>query len=132
MKWILALSLSISMLMADYTAEPVTPKLIASKIKIIDIRTPSEWAETGMIKGSIPITFFDEKGNYDMENFLNELNKHVKKGEKFAMICRSGSRSQLVGRHLGTQMGYDVIDLQGGILRAMQSHIPLTPYKSQK
>lgn len=132
MKWLLSLAFSISMLMADYTAEPLTSKLLASNIKIIDIRTPSEWAETGIVKGSIPIMFFDERGNYDLANFVKELDKNVKKGEKFALICRTGSRTQLLGRHLGTQMGYNVVDLQGGILRAIKINLPIVPYTPKK
>jgi len=132
MKWLLALTLSLSSLMADYTAEPISDKLMSTKIKIIDIRTPSEWAETGLVKGSIPIMFFDERGSYDLANFTHELNKHVKKGEKFALICRTGSRTQLVGQHLGTQMGYNVVDLKGGIMYAMRIKIPLVPYTPKK
>jgi rhodanese-related sulfurtransferase len=116
-------------LMAEYVAQPIDQKLIDSKIKIIDIRTPGEWKETGMIKGSLPIMFFDEEGNYNVETFLGKLNKAVKKGEKFALICNSGSRTQVVGNFLGKQQGYNVIDLQGGIQYAISRKFPLEPYK---
>ncbi|HLD24104.1 MAG TPA: rhodanese-like domain-containing protein [Sulfuricurvum sp.] len=116
-------------LMADYIAQPIDQKLIDSKIKIIDIRTPNEWKTTGLIKGSHPIMFFDEQGNYNVETFLGKLNKVVKKGEKFALICNSGNRTQIVGNFLGKQQGYNVIDLQGGIQYAIGKKIPLEPYK---
>lgn len=45
--------------MAEYTHQPIDQKLVDSKIKIIDIRTPSEWKTTGIVKGSFPIMFFD-------------------------------------------------------------------------
>lgn len=115
-------------LMADYIAQPIDQKLIDSKIKIIDIRTPSEWKTTGLLKGSIPITFFDEQGNYNAEAFLGQLNKVVKKGERFALICNSGNRTQVVGNFLGKQLGYNIIDLQGGIQYAIGKKIPLHPY----
>lgn len=132
MKWFLSLFLLTHTIMADYTAQPIDQKLVNSKIKIIDIRTPGEWQSTGLIKGSIPIMFFDERGDYNMEAFLGELNKNIKKGERFALICNSGSRTQIVGTHLGQKMGYNVIDLKGGIQYAIAKKIPLQPYKSKR
>jgi len=125
----IAILLLATTLMADYSAQPIDKKLIDSKIKIIDIRTPSEWKTTGLVKGSYPIMFFDEQGNYNVESFLGKLNKVVKKGEKFALICNSGNRTQIVGNFLGKQQGYNVIDLQGGIQYAIGKKMPLEPYK---
>lgn len=127
----IAILLLATTLMADYSAQPIDKKLIDSKIKIIDIRTPSEWKTTGLVKGSYPIMFFDEQGNYNVESFLGKLNKVVKKGEKFALICNSGNRTQIVGNFLGKQQGYNVIDLQGGIQYAIGKKIPLEPYKAK-
>ncbi|WP_310439526.1 rhodanese-like domain-containing protein [Sulfuricurvum sp.] len=125
----LSLLLTLTTLSADYIRQPIDQKIIDSKIKIIDIRTPLEWKTTGLVKGSIPIMFFDEKGNYNAEVFVGELNKVVKKGEKFALICNSGNRTQVVGNFLGKQLGYNVIDLQGGIQYAISKKMPLEPYK---
>lgn len=125
----LSLLIAFTALTADYIQQPIDQKLIDSKIKIIDIRTPSEWKTTGLIKGAYPIMFFDEKGNYNTEIFLGALNKVVKKGEKFALICNSGNRTQVVGNFLGKQLGYNVIDLQGGIQYAISKKMPLEPYK---
>ena len=126
---LLSLLLAITTLSADYMRQPIDQKLIDSKIKIIDIRTPGEWKTTGIVKGSYPIMFFDEHGNYNVETFLGNLNKVVKKGEKFALICNSGNRTQTVGTFLGKQLGYNVIDLQGGIQYAIGKKIPLEPYQ---
>lgn len=128
-KWLLLLALATTSAFAEYSVQPIDTKLVASKIKIIDIRTPSEWKTTGLVKGSIPIMFFDEQGNYDLNSFISQLNKKVKKGEKFALICNSGNRTSVLGKHLGTQMGYNVIDLSGGIQYAIAKKIPLEPYK---
>lgn len=130
-KLLLSLLLATASLMADYTAQPIDQKLFDSKIKIIDIRTPDEWKTTGLVKGSIPIMFFNEQGNYDIDAFLTELNKKVKKGERFALICASGSRTQILGTHLGNNMGYRVIDLQGGIQYAIAKKIPIESYKTK-
>ena len=129
MKWVLSLLFLVNALIADYTAQPIDQKLVNSKIKIIDIRTPGEWIHTGIVKGSIPIMFFDERGNYNLEEFLDELNKHIKPGERFALICDTGSRTKVVGVPLGQEMGYNVIDLKGGIQYAIVKKIPIEVYK---
>lgn len=126
---LISLFLAITTLSAEYIRQPIDHKLVESKIKIIDIRTPGEWKTTGLVKGSIPIMFFDEQGNYNIDDFLGKLNKVVKKGEKFALICNSGNRTQTVGTFLGKQLDYNVIDLQGGIQYAIGKKIPLEPYK---
>lgn len=97
--------------------------------KVIDIRTPSEWVQTGIVKGSYTIMFFDEKGQYDIDTFLNELNKVVKKGEEFVLICRTGSRTTMVSQFLSDKLGYNVINLQGGIIHLMSQGYQTTPYK---
>lgn len=129
MKWVLSLLSLVSALMADYTAQPIDQKLLDSKIKIIDIRTPGEWVHTGLVKGSIPIMFFDERGNYNLDVFLDELHKNIKPGERFALICDTGNRTKIVGIPLGQEMGYNVIDLKGGIQYAIAKKIPLEPYQ---
>ncbi|MDD3770998.1 MAG: rhodanese-like domain-containing protein, partial [Sulfuricurvum sp.] len=91
--WILSIIFLGTLLSADYIRQPIDQKLVDSKIKIVDIRTPGEWKTTGLVKGSIPIMFFDEQGNYNVEAFLGQLNRHVKPNEKFALICNSGSRT---------------------------------------
>lgn len=128
MKWFFALLLFTAVMMADYTAQPLDNKLYETKIKIIDIRTPGEWQKTGIVKGSIPIMFFDERGNYNVEMFLNELNNNIKPGERFALICDTGNRTKVLGMPLGKEMGYNVIDLKGGIQYAIAKKIPLEAY----
>lgn len=127
--WLYSFLLLGTLLSAEYLRQPIDKKLIDSKTKIIDIRTPGEWKTTGLVKGSIPIMFFDEQGNYNVDAFLGELNKYVKKNERFALICNSGNRTQVVGKFLGNQLGYSVIDLQGGIQYAIRKKMPLVPYK---
>ena len=129
MKLFLSLHLLTGVMMADYMVQPLDKKLLDSKVKIIDIRTPGEWQKTGLVKGSIPIMFFDERGNYNLEIFLDELNKNIKPGERFALICDTGSRTKVVGIPLGEEMGYNVIDIKGGIQAAILKKIPIEAYK---
>ncbi len=114
-------------MLAGVKTANVTPQLVQSGIKIVDIRTEPEWVQTGIVKGSIPITFFDERGSYDAQKFLDALSGHVKKGEEFALICRTGSRTAAISEFIGKQ-GYDVINLKGGVMSLMQQGFELTPY----
>jgi len=99
----------------------LSPKMLQDKIDknivLIDIRTPPEWKELGVVPTSKKIMFFDEKGNYDVQSWLNEFSKYVKdKNQDFVLICRSGNRTSLVGEFLSKQMGYEnVFHLEHGI-----------------
>jgi len=107
----------------------LTKSLYKSDIKIIDIRTEPEWKQTGIVKGSYTITFFDEKGNYDVKDFLSKLNKIVSPQERFGLICRTGNRTTTVTKLL-KEIGYkNVINLQGGVTKASRNGIPFEPYK---
>ncbi len=128
-KIIFALVLLSLSLFAQVKQEFASQKLLDSKIKIIDIRTPSEWRETGLLKGSIPIMFFNERGQYDIDAFLSKLNQYIKKDEEFALICRTGSRSSMLAPFLDTELGYKVINLRGGILYAIGNKLPIEVYK---
>ncbi len=104
-------------------------EFVQKDIKIIDIRTPSEWKETGIVKDSYTIMFFNEKGAYDVDDFLAQLNKVVKKDEQFALICRTGSRTSMIAQFLSKELGYDVINLTSGIMKMIKDGYKTTPYK---
>ncbi|MCJ7764426.1 MAG: rhodanese-like domain-containing protein, partial [Thiovulaceae bacterium] len=72
-----------------------------------------------------------EQGQYDMEKFLAELNAKVDTKKEFAMICRSGSRTRIVGRFLSDKLGYKIIDIQGGMLDAKHRNMLIVPYKGK-
>ena len=72
--------------------------LISKAIPLIDIRTPDEWLDTGVIKGSHLITFYDENGNFNSKEWLFKLQKFVGEGDPLIIICRSGRRSNLVSK----------------------------------
>ena len=116
-KILFGLLLLATSLFAELKHEWATEKFLQKNIKVIDIRTPAEWRETGIVKGSSTIMFFDEEGNYDVEKFLKALDKVVKKDEQFSLICRVGSRTGMVSEFLSKDMGYKVINLKGGIMK---------------
>jgi rhodanese-related sulfurtransferase len=120
--------LSIS-LFATVTHEYPSNKLIDSAIPIVDIRTPEEWKETGIIKDSITIMFFNQKGAYNVKKFLNQLNEKVDTKKPFILVCRTGSRTRMVSDFLSKEFGYDVIDFKGGIMYMKKNNMPTVPYK---
>ena len=93
-------------------------KLQAQNTPVIDIRTPAEWKETGVIPGSHKIMFFDEGGNYDVQKFLDALHKIAPdKSKPIILVCRTASRTKIVGDFLSRQVGYkDVKELKGGVM----------------
>ncbi len=128
-KVIFTLLLLATSLMAELTQVWATPEFADKNIKIIDIRTPAEWKETGIVKGSYTIMFFDEKGNFNVKTFLKQLNMAVKKDEQFALLCRVGSRTGMVSEFLSEKLGYKVINLKGGIMKMIHDGYKTVPYK---
>lgn len=92
-------------------------KKIDENVVVIDIRTPPEWVQTGVIPTSKKLMFFDQNGNYDVEKWLQEFTSHVKdKNQAFVLVCRSGNRTGMVGNFLSQKLGYkNVFHLQNGI-----------------
>ena len=119
LKKILLVSLFIGSLMADFTT--LTTKQVQNAIKhgvvVIDIRTLDEYKEYGTIKGSHKLTFFDEKGAYNIEKWMNNFTKIVTtQDQPFILVCAHANRSKVVGKFLNEQVKYkNVQELQGGI-----------------
>ena len=116
-----------SFLFADLRNVEVDEAVVKSGITVVDIRTKPEWANTGVVKGAVLLTFFDEQGRYDVDAFLKELDKHVSKDKEFALICRTGSRTSAVSDLLSKQ-GYKVVNLRGGMKLLLQKGYVPTPY----
>ena len=116
-------------LMAELHQVWATPQFVENNMKIIDIRTPAEWRETGIVKGSYTIMFFDEKGNFNITTFLKQLDMAVNKDEPFALICRIGSRTGMVSEFLSERLGYKVTNLKGGIMKMIHEGYKTVPYQ---
>jgi rhodanese-related sulfurtransferase len=92
-------------------------KQIDKNVIVIDIRTPPEWKQLGLIPTSQTIMFFDERGNYNIPSWLKQFSKLVKdKKQPFVLVCRSGNRTGMVGEFLSTKLQYkNVFHLKHGI-----------------
>jgi len=84
---------------------------------VIDIRTPQEWQQTGIISGSHPVMFFDRNGKYDAEKWLAEVKKlQTSPDQEIILVCRSGGRSGKAGNFLTNQLNMShVSHLSNGI-----------------
>ena len=95
--------------------ETLTRTFLTKGIPIIDIRTEKEWQEMGTVPGSHLITFYKEDKSFDEAVFLKQLQTIVSKDDIFAILCRSGNRSNRVSRFLSSKGFTHVINLAGGI-----------------
>ena len=103
-----------------------------NKIKIIDIRTESEWKKMGIIKDAYLITFFPEDNEYNPKFFIKDLNKVVEKDEQFAIISNTASRTKLVSNFLGKKHNYNVVNLIGGMTKLIEDGYKVESYDLNK
>ena len=96
--------------------------LMESGVPLIDIRTKREWYETGVIKKSNLLTFFDKDGNSNVKKWMLELEKIASKKDPVIIICRSGRRSRIVSNFLDQEANYsNVYHATNGILSWIDS-----------
>ncbi len=72
---------------------------------IVDIRRPDEWRETGVIAGSHLITAFDDSGRL-RGDFPARFSALAGPDDEVVIICRTGNRTDVLGRMLAEQVGY--------------------------
>ena len=96
--------------------------LMNNDVSIIDIRRADEWRNTGVIKQSSLITFFDKQGNHNKEEWMTQLKKIVNENDPVIIICRSGKRSGIVSKFLDEQANYtNVYNASGGMVSWVNS-----------
>ena len=117
-KIIFLILLSVSFVFAEFNAidDNELIKMQKDGVVIVDIRTPKEWKERGIIKGAKTIEFFKSDGSIDFIAFMREFTKYVKNSKQpFILYCAHANRSKVAGR-LFDQLGVkNVYELKGGI-----------------
>lgn len=99
--------------------------LLDQGVKLIDIRRPEEWKETGVVKGSHLVTAFGPDGRL-VKDFADKFTALVKPDEKFAMICRTGSRTGYLSYFLSEKQGYSGIqNVKSGITQWIAEKRPV-------
>ncbi len=95
------------------TAAEAHRLLSAGRIRLIDIRRPSEWRATGVAAGAVAITM-----HQGVSQFLNTLNQRGLTGatQPIALICAHGVRSRWLRGQLLRRGITNVIDVTDGTL----------------
>lgn len=91
-------------------------RIQSKSVVLVDVRTPKEYAE-GHLQGATNVTWGD-----DFEKQWNAAG--IKKRFTVAVYCRSGRRSKAAAKEL-VKMGYNVIDLDGGIMAWQKAGKPV-------
>lgn len=96
---------------AKMTATQAHDAALAGDIILVDIRTPEEWAETGIGEGAIPL-------DMRTDDFVRKLIalREANPSTPIAMICRTGNRSQFVVSALAGQGFPGLVDVSEGMV----------------
>ena len=78
-------------------------------VPVVDVRLLEEWIDTGVVPGSLKMTFFDEKGGYDAKAWLKGLDQVASRDDPLILICHTGVRSRVIANWLSNGMGYDTV-----------------------
>lgn len=93
---------------------------------LVDIRRAEEWRLTGIVEGSVLLTFFTADGSSNPENWLKQLNALVPAEKSIALICRSGYRTGLICEYLIEVCSRpEVFNLTEGILGWLANEYPV-------
>ena len=90
-------------------------KLSNVNIPIVDVRRSSEWDQTGVIPNSILLTFFDEEGNYNFDEWYEKLQLEINVTDPIILICRSGYRSKIVANMMDKEFNTTIYNAQSGM-----------------
>ena len=90
-------------------------ELSKTNIPIVDVRSSSEWDQTGVIPTSILLTFFDKEGNYDLDKWYEKLLLEIEQGEPIILICRSGNRSRIIAEMMDKEFDNIIYNAKRGI-----------------
>jgi rhodanese-related sulfurtransferase len=102
-------------------------QLLSRGVPLIDIRTPQEWRQTGVVPGSHKITFFEESGRVNPKFFRRFEAIVTSPDEPFALICRTGNRTSALANILSAEMGYtQVNNVQRGITNWISAGLPIS------
>lgn len=95
----------------------IVEKLINDKsVVMIDVRREDEWIQTGIIKNSHKMTFFDAYGNHNVLKWMKEFEKLVPSKETtVVLICAHANRTRAIGNYLIDQGYKHTAHLIGGI-----------------
>ena len=136
-KWfmvVLALCLSSTWLHAEVVGidNAELERLAASGVRVIDVRTEAEWKSTGVVPGSVLLSFFDEAGRSDPPQWLEQVKKYATPEQPVILICRSGKRTGAATQFLSEQARYKTVyNVSKGLNAWLAEGRPLVPPPAQ-
>jgi len=90
---------------------------------VVDIRTPGEWRQTGVIEGARQVEF-----NFDNPaTFLPQIAADLTDGQDLILYCRSGNRTQVVAKYLAEQIDNRIVSVKGGIRQVVSKGYQTVP-----
>jgi rhodanese-related sulfurtransferase len=98
---------------------------------VVDVRLEDEWIQTGIIKNSKTVTYFDKNARPMMKDFLKSINTITAndKLRPIIVMCRSGQRSVFASEALDKAGYKQVYNLKYGILGWMSDGKKLVKYQ---
>lgn len=98
-----------------WTAVEAFDALLQDRIRMLDIRSPEEWQETGVARGAWPVSLHDER-------FPERLfaARDLAETRTVALICATGGRSGAVMANLRKSRYDSFIDVSEGMLGSRQ------------
>jgi rhodanese-related sulfurtransferase len=94
-----------------WTASEAFDALLQDQIRLLDIRTPEEWRETGVAQGAWPLNLYEQGFP---ERLL--LARDLAEGRPVALICRTGNRSGRVMNSLRASGYSNFLDISEGMI----------------
>lgn len=78
---------------------------------LVDIRSPEEWAETGVAQGAVALTMHNPDFPKQISALLN-----AQKDKTIGLICATGGRTEYVVSFLSKNGFPDVVDVSEGMM----------------
>jgi rhodanese-related sulfurtransferase len=108
-----------------FAVEHLTPKeadaeATSGKIVLVDIRTPGEWAQTGVAPNATPLDMTSSKFSEDLGSLIA-----ANPDKMVTFICRSGQRSGRLAQILEANGLQNIADVKGGMNEWVNEGLPV-------
>ena len=98
---------------------------------LVDIRREEEWRLTGVVEGSILLTFFAADGSSQPTQWLEQLNQLVPLEQPLAVICRTGYRTTFICDFLlESTSRQEIYNFTAGIFGWLAAGLPVVEVES--
>jgi len=93
------------------SAPEAATAVASGEMILIDIRSPGEWAETGVAQGAIALTMHNPGFPQQLTRILS--GEH---GKSIGLICATGGRTEYVVSFLAQNGFNDIVDVSEGMI----------------